>query len=86
MKKIEELLKKTEGIEDPVAVIYCKCGKSLVCASNPDLLKVGKENSQRRKGFNEAMEWSRKVEILPVVQVRGMPFYCNGVNDCPDKM
>lgn len=76
MTQDEELLNK------PVLVYYCKCGKSIQCAGDPERI-----NSDRasKKEFKQAKDFGRKVETITLKEFHTIPFLCDGVKDCIDK-
>ncbi len=78
---------------DLVRVYYCECGKSIQCASHPDLLDLSKAQSDddkkhiraNIKDFKQADNWGRRVETITISEYRDIPFMCSGVEDCPKK-
>jgi len=70
------------NIDDkPVLAYYCKCGKSIESAGDPEYIK---RNRALKKDYRDAEKWGRKVETITLAKFREIPFMCKGVPDCPD--
>ena len=64
----------------PVLVFYCKCGKSIQMASDPEFCRGNRES---REEFADAMLAGRKIETMTKEEFLKLPFLCIGVEDCP---